>query len=97
MSHQDDPFTSLDSESLDAVTGGVTSSTSNSQVATALQGIQGSLSSLGQGNNNSSGNVLSQMLPLLMFARGGGGGGGGGGGAAGACPCGCGMANCVRR
>lgn len=88
MSPQPDPFTSLDSETLDAVTGGVAAASSNAQVATTLQGVQSSLGSLKQGN--SAGNGLSQMLPMLMLARGGAGGGG-------ACPCGCGMANCGRR
>jgi len=74
---------------LDDVTGGANASDSSSQVSAALQGILGSIKDLGS-QNTSSGNSLSQLLPLMLMLRGGGGGGG-------ACPCGCGMANCMRR
>jgi hypothetical protein len=88
--NHEDQLPSIDADTLEDVTGGVTSSSSNNaQVSAALQGIQSSLKNLGQTNNNS-GNALSQILPFLMMSRGGAGGGGG------ACPCGCGMANCRR-
>lgn len=89
MSHHDQ-LPSIDAETLDDVTGGVASSSSASgQVATALQGIMSELKSVGSASSSNSGNALSQMLPFLLMARGGAGGG--------ACPCGCGMANCIRR
>jgi hypothetical protein len=86
MSHHEDQLPSIDVDTLGSVTGGVASATS-SQVATALQAIQSSLSNLGQSSNNG-GNALTQMLPLMMLAQGGAGGGVRG--------CGCGMANCRR-
>jgi hypothetical protein len=74
---------------LDAVTGGATTSSStasDAQVSAALQGITASLANLK--SQNSGGSSISQLLPLMLIAKGGTGG---------ACPCGCGMANCMRR
>ena len=85
MSHHD-KLTSLDPATLVGVAGGVTSTNSDSQLATALQSIQSSLANLGK--TNTSGSSLQQMLPFLLMLRGGGGGGG--------CPCGCGMSRCGR-
>ena len=91
MSNNSDQLPSIDPDTLEDVTGGVTSSSSNnSQVATALEGIMSELKSIGSAKTNNSGNALSQMLPFLLMGRGGASGGG-------ACPCGCGMANCIRR
>ena len=91
MAHQDDQLPSIDPDTLEDVTGGVTSSSSNNaQVATALQGIMSQLKSIGSASSSNSGNALTQMLPFLLMGRGGAAGGG-------ACPCGCGMANCIRR
>jgi hypothetical protein len=84
MSHHDE-LTTIDPATLDEVAGGVTAS-SNAQLTTALQGITSSLAAQPANNSNS----LSSMLPfMLMLGKGGATGG--------ACPCGCGMANCMRR
>lgn len=93
MAHHDqDQLPSIDLESLDMITGGVTTRSSstndpNGQLTTALQSITSSIASLKNNNNQSS---FSQLLPMLALS-------GGLGGKGGACPCGCGMANCVRR
>jgi hypothetical protein len=90
MSHHDD-LPTIETATLDEVTGGVTSTGSNAQLTTALQGITSSVAGLGA-NNSNGGSSLQSLLPMmLMLGRGGGAGGGG------ACPCGCGMANCGRR
>lgn len=76
-------------DDLDDVTGGVTTaspSSSNAQVSAALQSVTSSIASLAS-QQNTSGSSLSQLLPIMLMARGAGGG----------CPCGCGMANCIRR
>ncbi len=90
MSHHDE-LPSIDPAALDDVTGGLTSTpstspASNAQVTTALQGITSSLSSLR--NNNSGGSSMQSLLPMMMMGKGGSGG---------VCPCGCGMASCMRR
>ena len=89
MSHHD-PSQDLDAADLAAVTGGVAttpSTSNNAQVLAAMQSLQSSIKGLaGQQNNSSS--SLAQLLPLLALR---------GGGSGGACPCGCGMANCARR
>jgi hypothetical protein len=93
MSNTDEQLPSIDSDTLEDVTGGVSGATktdSNTQVTAALQAISSSLASLKSGGNNSN-NAFSQLLPMMMLFGGKGGGGGG------ACPCGCGMANCMRR
>jgi hypothetical protein len=81
----------IDSVTLEDVTGGVTGSSSsgNSQVAALLQGLQSSIKDLAANSGNNSNNALTQLLPFLLLSKGGAGGG--------ACPCGCGMANCMRR
>jgi hypothetical protein len=81
----DDNFTAIDPETLDDVTGGVATATSNNaQVTAALQSVTSSLAALQNQNSQSS---FSQLMPLL--ALGGLGGG--------KCPCGCGSGNCIRR
>jgi hypothetical protein len=88
MTHPDQPPT-IAAADLVVVTGGATaasSSTSNNQQTLALmQSLQSSIQSLASQKNGSN-NGIAQLLPLLAL-RGGGG----------ACPCGCGMANCIRR
>lgn len=93
MAHHDqDQLPSIDLESLSTITGGATARSpstpdANAELTTALQGITSSLASLKNNNNQSS---FSQLLPILALS-------GGLGGKGGACPCGCGMANCCRR
>jgi hypothetical protein len=78
-------LTSISLDDLDEVTGGTTSTTSSdAQVSAELQNITTSIANLKSGNNRSS---ISQLLPLLLMAK---------GRARGPCPCGCGMANCMR-
>lgn len=84
-----DELPSIDSSALDAVTGGATTSTSsNAQVTATLQSITNSLANLTSNSQNSQ-SSFSQLLPFLALS--------GGFGGKGACPCGCGMANCMRR
>ena len=90
MFHHDE-LPSIDPSALNDITGGVTStkSSTNAQRTAALQGITSQIASLGQNNNNnSSSSSLQPILPLLLLTKSGAGG---------ACPCGCGMANCIRR
>jgi hypothetical protein len=81
-----EPLPTIEVDRLDDVTGAAAPS-SDTQLTAALQGIMSSLKSIGAQNNTAGGSSISQLLPLLLMARGGGG----------ACPCGCGMANCARR
>jgi len=80
----------IDTESLDEVTGGADATTDQqAQITTLLQSIQSSIKNLGSNNNNSS-NSFAQLLPFMLLMRGSGGFGGGGG------SCGCGMPGCGR-
>jgi len=87
-------LSSISITDLDEVTGGATppattQSSTNPQLSAALQGITSSIANLSKNNSNSGGSSIAQLLPFMLMARGGSGGG--------ACPCGCGMANCMRR
>ena len=87
-----DTLPSIDTLDLDAVTGGITATSSSSTDLTAMiQQITTAIAGLGQNQSNNGSNSLQAMLPMLLMSRGGGGGSGG------ACPCGCGMANCMPR
>ena len=76
----------LDVATLEDVTGGVASSSTDPQLASALQSITSEISSLSKSKNNGGGS-LEAMLPMMLLMGQGGG----------SCPCGCGMANCMRR
>jgi hypothetical protein len=81
-------LTTIDLTTLADVAGGTVSSSSSSsdaQLTTALQGI---LSSLGKTGQNSGGSFQSLMPIMMMMMLGGGRGG--------RCPCGCGMSGCCR-
>jgi hypothetical protein len=84
-----DELPTVDADVLEDVTGGA-KTTNDAQIAAALQGISSSLASLKQDKNQQS--PFAQLLPILALS-----GGFGGKGKGGACPCGCGMANCIRR
>ena len=93
MSNDNDPeqLPSIDAAALREVTGGLDDS--DGKILTALQGIQDTIKSLGEKNNN---NMWEQMLPFLLMAFGGGSGGhtysvGSG------CGCGCGGRGSCRR
>lgn len=66
---------SIDTADLSTVTGGAHRPGHNDQLTAALANITESLKSLKTDNNSSSSNNLSQLLPLMMFAKGGAGGG----------------------
>jgi hypothetical protein len=65
---------SIDAADLSEVTGGTHRPGHNDQLTAALTNITQSLQDLKTQNNGSSNNV-SQLLPLMMFAKAGGGGG----------------------
>ena len=91
MSHHDE-FSSIAPSDLAEIAGGApaaSQSRSSTQVTAALQGITSQISSLNQSKTSSSSSIQS-LLPMMMML-------GKGGAAGGACPCGCGMANCMRR
>ena len=56
----------IDSNQLWAVTGGARTSSTNTQLQTALTGVTSALDSLKQNQNNGS---LNQMLPMVMMAK----------------------------
>lgn len=71
----EDQLPSIDISALSTVTGGAHKAGHNDQVTAALTSITESLKSIGKQNTNNSSSSLSQMLPLLMLAKGGAGGG----------------------
>ncbi|MFT3698236.1 MAG: hypothetical protein QM831_34155 [Kofleriaceae bacterium] len=86
----DKKLPSIDTETLETVTGGTTS---DDDITNALKGITDSLSSL---KKNNSGSWMNELLPFMMLMTMQGGymvGGGSWGGHCGGCgrnPCGCG-------
>ena len=91
MSPPDKDLSAIDPALLEAVTGGTAT---DDQITQALQQIQSSLADIKKSNSNTT-NWLTQLLPFLMFARGGGGPGSLFGG--GSCSCGCGGLGLCRR
>lgn len=75
MSKHIEDLPSIDLSALSAVTGGAHKAGHNDQVTAALTSITDSLKAIGNQNANNSSSSLSQMLPLLMLAKGGAGGG----------------------
>lgn len=82
MSNSNDPFVSISSEDLDAVSGGAarvassgSGSDSNDQLLTMLTSIGDSIKDLAK-NNNSGGGDMMQMMMMMMMMGGMGGGGG---------------------
>jgi hypothetical protein len=72
--HDQDELPTIDTADLVEVSGGTHRPGHNdSQLTAALQSITSSLSAL-KNQNDTSNNSLTQMLPFLMFAKGGGGG-----------------------
>jgi len=61
---------SIDPTQLSAVTGGVTDTSSSSDLTAAMQQMVASLQDLTQNQNSGSGNMLMEMLPLMMMMRG---------------------------
>lgn len=61
---------SIDPSQLSAVTGGVTDTTSSSDLTTAIQQMMTSLQDLTQNQNSGSSNMLMEMLPIMMMMRG---------------------------
>lgn len=73
--HEQEEFPTIDAADLAEVSGGTHKPGHNdAQLTAALQSITSSLSAL-KNQNNGSNNSLTQMLPFLMFAKGGAGGG----------------------
>lgn len=97
MSHHDE-LPSIDPSALDEVTGGVTSTSSTGSGSNAqLTAMLGSISSSIQGLASNNSSSLQSLLPMMLMMGRGGASGGSAVAAGGACPCGCGMANCMRR
>jgi hypothetical protein len=93
MSNDPNELPSIEPTALAEVTGGLDDS--DGKILTALQGIQDTIKSLGQTNNNDS---WQQMLPFLLMAFGGGGSGHIYSGSGATCGCGCaGRGGCRRR
>jgi hypothetical protein len=84
MSNNQDPFVSIDENSLETVSGGAarvasggSSSGSNDQLLTMLTSIGDSITDLAK-NTNGGGDQMMQMMMMMMMMGGFGGGGGGG-------------------
>jgi hypothetical protein len=77
-----DPFVSIDTNELEAVSGGAArvasggASSANDQLLTMLTSIGESIKDLAR-NNNSGGDQMQQMMMMMMMMGGFGGGGGG--------------------
>ena len=67
-SHEELP--SIDPSQLSAVTGGVTDTSSSSDLTAAMQQLVASIQDLSQNQNQGGGNMFMEMLPLMMMMRG---------------------------
>lgn len=73
--HDDTELPSIDAIDLAEVTGGTHRPGHNdAQLQAALKGITDSLKAIGDQKNNGN-NGITQLLPLMLFAKGGAGGG----------------------
>jgi hypothetical protein len=69
MSKSHDELPSLDPSQLSAVTGGVTTDTTSTDLTTLMTQLESSLTDLSQNQGGSSMNQFMEMLPLMMMMR----------------------------